>query len=63
MRVKIFEGSGRDGIVRMEAQINEWLKGLGSSVNVLQMSTAASSVKDPNGDEIYQHLVVTFLCR
>jgi type IV pilus biogenesis protein CpaD/CtpE len=62
MHVKIFEGSGKSGIAKVEKEINAWLQGLGVGTKVVQMSTAASSVKDPDGKEIFQHLIVTFLC-
>ena len=66
MPIKIFEGTGRDGIKKMEAEINKWLAEIGSADmanRIKHMSTAAASVKDP-GDvtgEVYQHLIVTFL--
>jgi hypothetical protein len=62
MHVKIFEGAGKKGIAKIEGDINTWLKSLGIGIKVVQMSTAASSVKDPDDNEIYQHLIVTFLC-
>lgn len=59
MPVKIFQGSGHDGIKKMEVEINTWLATLATK-RVKEMGTAASSVKDPTGDEVFQHLIVTF---
>jgi hypothetical protein len=61
MPVKIFQAGGKDAIAKMEAEINKWLASLAAQ-RVKHLSTAASSVRDPaNADEIYQHLIVTFL--
>jgi hypothetical protein len=60
MPVKIFEAGGKDAIKKMEAEINAWFASLGTQ-RVKQMTTAASSVKDPGADEVFQHLFVTFL--
>jgi hypothetical protein len=60
MPVKIFQGSGHAGVTKMETEINAWLATLGTK-RVKQMATAASSAKDPTGDEVSQHLIVTFL--
>lgn len=64
MPVKIFEGSGADGIRAMELKINDWLGRLtpmNAVTRIKEMQTAATSVKDAGQDEIYQHLIVTFL--
>jgi len=58
MPLKIFQASGHDGIKKMEAEVTDWLRGI-HIVN--RMSTAASSVKDKDNDEVYQHLIITFL--
>jgi hypothetical protein len=60
MPIKIFQASGKDAIKKMEPEIDTWLGSLGTK-RVKQMSTAASSVKDPNSEEVFQHLIITFL--
>jgi hypothetical protein len=60
MPIKIFQAGGKDAIEKMEAEINKWLAGLAAQ-RVKHLSTATSSVKDTASDEIYQHLIVTFL--
>ena len=60
MPVKIFQAAGQDAVKKMEVEIDAWLASLGTK-RVKQMSTAASSAKDSRGDEVSQHLFVTFL--
>jgi hypothetical protein len=60
MPVKIFQAGGKDAIKKMEAEIDAWLASLGTK-RVKQMSTAASSARDPGSEEVVQHLIITFL--
>jgi hypothetical protein len=62
MPIKIFQAGGKDAIEKMEArdkQVARWLSR--TACQTLTVSTATSSVKDTASDEIYQHLIVTFL--
>ena len=60
MPVKIFQAGGEEAIEKMEAEINKWLGSLAAQ-RVKHVSTAASAVKDPASDELFQHLIITFL--
>ncbi len=58
MKVKIFTGSGKSGIERVEREINGWMElpGIGE---VKDSQTALCQVSDSAGGESYQCIVVT----
>jgi hypothetical protein len=60
MPIKIFQAGGKEAIEKMEAEINKWLARLAAQ-RAKHLSTAACSVKDSDSDEVFQHLILTFL--
>ena len=59
MKVKIFQGLGKDQIQGLEHQINTWLKG-DSSIKLHYTNTAAASIAAAGGSsETYQTLIVS----
>ncbi len=58
MKVKIFTGFGKDGIEKVESEINGWMElpGIGE---VKDSQTALCQVSDSAGGESYQCIVVT----
>ena len=58
MKVKIFTGSGKSGIERVEREINGWMALPGIGV-VKDSQTALCQVADSADGERYQCIVVT----
>ena len=46
MRVKIFYGSGSEGLRGLESEVNSWLAKLASGAQILDKHTAACTVAD-----------------
>jgi hypothetical protein len=59
MRVKIFQGVGKDQIQRLERDINDWLRS-DSSISVDHTNTSAASVSEAGGsNETHQAFIVS----
>ncbi len=58
MKVKIFTGFGKDGIEKVESEINSWMA-LPGVEEVKDSQTALCQVADSAGGERYQCIVVT----
>lgn len=56
-QVKIFQAFGRDGIIRMEDEINDFLD---QQIQIISVSPQVCSIGDWGG-EIYQAMTVTVL--
>ena len=57
MQVKIFSGFGTDDMTRVQTEINEWLRGLASTVEV--KNTQTSLCQGQEGVNPHPCLVVT----
>ncbi|MGO4438727.1 hypothetical protein [Rhizobium sp. RAF56] len=53
--IKIFYGSGWDGLQQLQEEVNDWLDDQGKEV--ISLTPSVCSVGDPN--EMYQGLTVT----
>ena len=58
MKVKIFSGSGKNGLERVESEINGWLA-LPGIREVKNSQTALCQVAESADGERYQYIVVT----
>ena len=58
MKVKIFMGSGKGGIERIEREINGWMA-LPGIAEVKDSQTAICQVADSGDGEHYQYIVIT----
>lgn len=56
MQVKIFQGWGHSGVLRMEAEINKWIKD--ERPKVARTETTSCAAGDP-GDEMGQAVTVS----
>jgi hypothetical protein len=59
VKVKIFYGSGSEGLRDLESEVNFWLGKLASSAQVLDKHTAACTVADVADGEYFQLVVIT----
>lgn len=58
MKVKIFQGIGRDEIDDLEGIINEWLRALPDTTKVLATESSAAGGLSEGGGEASQTLIV-----
>jgi len=59
VRVKIFYGSGSEGLRGLESEVNSWLAKLASGAQILDKHTAACTVADSADGEYFQLVVIT----
>ena len=59
MQVKIFMGSGKDGVTKVEKEINAWLMKHEHEVQVVNTQTALCTVADNGSGEHFQCLAIT----
>jgi len=57
IQVKFFKGTGYDGLLKIESEVNQWLKD--NKMKIEKVETNLCSIADSPGGEMYQYALVS----